>query len=272
MTKCSIFFQRCGAVVALQVLGALINFTCAAEQVAAPQLRYAIVASYPHDAEDFTEGLELAGDALLESAGRYGESKLCLKSLKSGVARRCVQLPHEYFGEGVTQFGEYFFQLTWRERTALVYDTALKLRRKIIFDGEGWGLTHDDIHLILSDGTDRLGFLDAENFRRVRTVLVNDHGKSVSQLNELEYARGLIFANVWTTDLIAVIAPRSGDVVAWLDLSALKQKFEKPLAWDAREHVLNGIAYDPRNGHFYVTGKCWPAVFEIELDKWPGSP
>mgnify|MGYP001598223726 CR=1 FL=1 len=227
------------------------------------ELRYEVIAQHPHDVRDFTQGLLLLNGRLLESVGHYGRSALVEKDLRSGKVLRRVSLEGQYFGEGITAFKDRIYQLSWLNGIGFIYDTALRPQKQFTYSGEGWGLTHDGKRLILSDGSSTLRFLDPITLQESGRTHVHDHGNPVPLLNELEFARKRIWANVWHSDRVAAINPDSGAVEAWLDLSGLRQRFEKPAGWDEREHVLNGIAYDPRSNRFLVTGKCWPILFEI---------
>ena len=162
-------------------------------------------------------------------------------------------------------------QLTWKSGLALVYDLKLKAVGRFRYDGEGWGLAYDGKQLLMSDGSAHIALRRPDTFEVTGGFDVRDGGAPVERLNELEVAHHLLFANVWETDRIAAIDPASGAVRGWLDLAALRQGMRKPDSWDEREHVLNGIAFDPASGHFYVTGKCWPVLFEIAVDA-PGDP
>lgn len=251
---------------ALLVLVAAAALPAAADG-GAPLLAYQVVAEYPHDPAAFTEGLVLDGQGrLIESVGRYGHSALVLRDLASGRALKTVPLDPRHFGEGATIAGDHIVQLTWREGIGYLYDLNLKPLQRFFFSGEGWGLTYDGRRLIQSDGSANLYFLDPQTFKDQGHIPVHDGGQAIYQLNELEYAQGKIYANVWHSDRIAVIAPDSGAVEAWIDLAPLQQKFAKPADWDPEDDVLNGIAWDPRKQHFYVTGKRWPKLFEIALD------
>lgn len=249
----------------LTLLVAALAFAASADGPA-PLLPYHVVAEYPHDPQAFTEGLVLDGQGrLIESEGRYGASSLVLRDLRSGKPLKTAKLEPRYFGEGATIVGDHIVQLTWREGTGFIYDLKLQQTGQFNFSGDGWGLTYDGKHLIQSDGSANLYFLDPHTYQDQGHVAVRDGGQPVYQLNELEYADGKVYANVWHSSRIAVIDPASGAVLNWIDLSALDQTFPKPAGWDPEDDVLNGIAYDPRSGHLYVTGKCWPKLFEIAL-------
>lgn len=218
-----------------------------------------VVAQYPHDTGAFTQGLIFVDGELYESTGHYGESRLRRLNVETGEVLQEVPLHRRYFGEGIAAVGDEIYLLTWKEGTAFVFDkNTLEEKRRISYEGEGWGLAYDGHHLIQSDGTDRLQFRDPASFEVVRTLNVTDGGRPLHYLNELEYIDGQIYANVWYSDHIACIDPQSGRVTRWLDLSQLKP----PLA--DREAVLNGTAYDKATGRIFVTGKMWPHLYEIK--------
>ncbi len=228
-------------------------------------LRYEIVATHPHDTAVFTQGLAWHDGKLVESSGQHGRSALMLREVARSepLSRRALAAAH--FGEGVAGDGRHFVQLTWRSGVAFVYDLALRPAGQLSYQGEGWGLAYDGKQWLMSDGSSRITARDRESFAVRGSLEVRDGGRPVTQLNELEYARGRLYANVWHADRIAVIDPATGTVESWLDLAALRRGFAKPKGWDDAEHVLNGIAFDPGSGHFFVTGKCWPVLFEIRV-------
>jgi glutamine cyclotransferase len=234
----------------------------------APVLPWHVVAAYPHDVDAYTEGLTFDSQGrLLESIGRYARSALIVREPASGKALHRVDLDNREFAEGIAVVGQRIVQLTWLNQLGHVYDTNLKLLSSFPLDAEGWGLTYDGRRLIQSDGTAQLHFLDPKTFATTGSVEVRDGAAPVSQLNELEYAKGLVYANLWHDDRVAIIAPTTGQVVGWLDLHALRAQLNPPPGWHSDDDVLNGIAFDPRSGHFFLTGKCWPRLFEIAVDK-----
>lgn len=235
-------------------------------------LRYEIVATHPHDTGAFTQGLAYARGAIFESTGRYGQSGVWQKTPSSGATRRHKALATALFGEGLALNATQVVQLTWQEGRALVYDATLRAKGEFRYDGEGWGLAWDGTRWLMSDGSADIVARAPADFAETGRITVRDGDVPVSLLNELEYARGWLYANVWHSDRIAVIEPATGVVQAWLDLSALKRGFAKPAGWDEREHVLNGIAWNPDRGTFYVTGKCWPVLYEIRLPEMPAAP
>jgi len=223
---------------------------------------FRVVKSYPHDPAAYTQGLLYRDGFLFESTGLNGRSTLRKVKLETGEVVQHHRLDAAYFAEGLAEWNGQLVQLTWRSNVAFVYDLAsFSLRRTLRYAGEGWGLTRDQNGFILSDGTDRLRFLHPDTFREVRRLTVTDGGVPVRHLNELEYIRGEVYANVWHTDRIAKISPQTGRVVGWIDLGGL-------MATGYRldpEAVLNGIAYDAANNRMFVTGKLWPRLFEIDV-------
>lgn len=237
----------------------LLWVSSAAATEATPLYTYRVVNVYPHDPKAFTQGLVFDGGFLYEGTGLHGESTLRKVELKSGRVVKRFELPSRFFGEGITVFGEYIIQTTWRSNVAFVYDKrSFELRQTFVYPTEAWGLTHNGRHLILSDGTATLRYLDPQTFREVDRIEVYDGKNPVSHLNELEFVRGEILANVWKTDRIARIAPESGRVTGWIDLSGI-------LKSSRGVDVLNGIAYDAANDRLFVTGKLWPKLFEIDI-------
>lgn len=227
---------------------------------------YQIIHTYPHDPQAFTQGLVLVDGHLYESTGLYGKSSLRMVELETGRVLQLHNLPKQYFAEGLTNWGSTLIQLTWKSGTAFVYDRfSFRLLRTFQYPGEGWGLTQDGKRLILSDGSATLRFLDPHTFKEVRSIHVRDHGSPVNQLNELEYVRGEIYANVWQTDKIARISPKTGKVLGWIDLANLLSPNQRT----SPDAVLNGIAYDSLHDRLFVTGKLWPKLFEIRLAPHP---
>ena len=227
-----------------------------------PVYTYTVINTYPHDPAAFTQGLIFENGVLYESTGLYGRSSLRKVDLETGTVFQIYELEPQFFGEGLTIFGDTLIQLTWQSNVGFVYDKqSFDRLREFSYPTEGWGITHDGERLIMSDGTDRLFFLDPETLQITGHISVTDAGRSVSRLNELEYIHGDVYANIWQTNLIARIDPQTGAVVGWIDLSGL-------LAEEYRQQpvdVLNGIAYDAEHDRLFVTGKLWPKLFEIEL-------
>ncbi|MGH8506271.1 MAG: glutaminyl-peptide cyclotransferase [Stenotrophobium sp.] len=237
-----------------------------ANAAAAPvTLGFSIVQTYPHDVAHFTEGLLWHDGKLYESTGLYGRSALYEIDLASGRTLRSHALDSRKFGEGLALSKGRLIQLTWKAQVGLIWSLAFNSLGHFRYATEGWGLCTYDHQLVMSDGSDALRFLSADDFHVLRTVTVHDGDRTIDRINELETVDGLIYANVWTTNLIIVIDPKDGRVLASLDLSALKDRLMKPAGWDERENVLNGIAYDPTSGNLLVTGKRWPSLFEIRV-------
>jgi glutamine cyclotransferase len=223
---------------------------------------FRIVHSYPHDPDAFTQGLVFHDGFLYEGTGIEGKSSLRKVDLTTGKVLQRVDLPHGYFGEGIVIWKDKLIQLTWQSRIGFVYDLAtFKQLRTFTYSREGWGITQDGKRLIMSDGSASLFFWDPETLQETgRLPVVDENGRPVTYLNELEYIRGEIYANVWQTDRIARISPSTGRVTGWINLSGLLAENEK-----ARANVLNGIAYDAKLNRLFVTGKDWPKLFEIRL-------
>jgi glutamine cyclotransferase len=222
-----------------------------------------MVHAYPHDSKAFTQGLIFVDGHLYESTGLNGRSSIRMVDLASGTVLQKYDMPVEYFGEGLTDWGGSLIQLTWKAHKGFVYDRfSFSVLKTFPYEGEGWGLTHDGTRLIMSDGTAYLRFLDPKSFVETGRIHVTDAaGRAIEELNELEYIRGEIYANVWGTDEILRISPRTGKVLGWIDLSGIidKRELSDPDA------VLNGIAYDAKGDRIFVTGKLWPKLFEIKV-------
>ena len=235
-----------------------------ASNAPASKYGYQILNVFPHDSNAFTQGLILVDGKLLESTGQEGSSSLRSVELESGKVLKKVDVPSPYFAEGIAVLNGKVYQLTWQHGVGFIYDLQTFDRTgQFDYRGEGWGLTTDGQSLIMSDGSNKLKFLDPASFRLTKTISVIDGTTPVNQLNELEFIKGEIYANVWHADRIAVIDPQSGRVKAWIDLSGLMPEGELR----DEEAVLNGIAYDQANDKFYVTGKLWPRVFEIKIKR-----
>ncbi len=229
----------------------------------APRIQtYEVVRSYPHDPEAFTQGLVFHRGHLYEGTGRRGESSLRKVELETGRVLESADLPPMFFGEGIAILGQRVYQLTWQSGTGFVYDlesfTVVAQFRQFT---EGWGLTHDGKQLILSDGSSRIYFLDPGSVAPVRQIEVRDQGRPVDLINELEYIDGEIYANVWHSNDILRISPRTGEVLARIDMSGI---IDAELIGDP-EAVLNGIAYDAASRRTFVTGKLWPRLFEVRF-------
>lgn len=231
------------------------------QRLAPQRLRVQVVESYPHDPGAFTQGLVLAGRRLFESTGLEGRSSLREVDVVSGKVLRKLDLPPPVFGEGLALVGSRLFQLTWKHETAYTYDRdTFKKGPTFDYTGEGWGLCYDGRELVMSDGSARLAFRGPETFRVVREVTVRTNGQPVDQLNELECVGPHVYANVWMTDRIVRIDPKSGEVTAFIDASNLLAPAER-----FGTDVLNGIAHDPSNDTFLLTGKLWPRMFRVKF-------
>ena len=223
---------------------------------------YEVVGVLPHDPAAFTQGLVFLDGAFLESTGLYGESTYRKVDLRSGQVLRQVTVPAEYFAEGLAVLSNHVFQLTWQSHKGFVYDLeSFRLEREFVYQGEGWGLATDGQWLVLSDGTDQIRFLDSVTLEVKRTIRVQYQGRPLDRLNELEYIKGEIFANVWGADFVVRIDPASGKVVGLIDFTGLLPAQDRTPSTD----VLNGIAYDAAQDRLFITGKRWPKMFEVRL-------
>ena len=230
-----------------------------------PKYGYQIVNIWPHDSNAFTQGLILMDGKLLESTGQEGRSSLRSVELETGKILKRVDVPEPYFAEGLAVLNGKVYQLTWQHHLGFIYDSqTLERVGQFNYSGEGWGLTTDGKSLILSDGSNRLRFIDPSNFQVTKTINVLDGTTPIRELNELEFVQGEIYANIWHDDRIVTIDPQSGRVNSWIDLAGLIPKEDLR---DNPEAVLNGIAYDQANNKLFVTGKLWPRLFEIRVKK-----
>lgn len=251
----------------LALLGAVCACSCSESPAPTtssitPVYSYNVVNTYPHDRSAFTQGLVFEDGVLYEGTGLNGRSTLRRVELETGEVLQIHELPAQFFGEGVTVYGNDIIQLTWQSHVGFVYDRdSFELLQEFNYSTQGWGITHDGERLIMSDGTATLYFLDPETFEEIGRVGVYDNDGSVNRLNELEYVQGEIYANVWQTNCIARIDPQTGQVVGWIELKGLLTPEDRSEPVD----VLNGIAYDAENARLFVTGKLWPKLFEIEL-------
>ena len=245
------------------------TLTPTATAIAAPKFTrytYRILNAYPHDPEAYTQGLAFdAGGNLFEGTGLWGQSSLRRVDLATGAVLQRLDLDAQYFGEGVTLFDDRIIQLTWQSQTGFVYDRdSFALLQTFRYPTEGWGITHDGARLIMSDGTATLYFWGPHTLAEIGRVAVVGPDGPVTRLNELEYVAGEVWANVWLTDEIVRIDPATGRVVGVIDLAGLR-----PASAAGADDVLNGIAYDAKNGRLFVTGKRWPTLFEIEIIPQP---
>ena len=223
---------------------------------------YKVVHTWPHDPDAFTQGLLFSNGKLLESTGLHGKSSLREVSLESGQIIKSITIPAEYFGEGLAAIGNRLYQLTWQSHKGFIYDLDTFTRvGEFSYQGEGWGLTSDGRLLVLSDGTDRIRFINPESFHVAREIRVSLGRNRLPMLNELEWIRGEIFANVWQTDEVVRIDPVDGTVTGVIDFYGLLPAGDRRPDTD----VLNGIAYDAARNRLFVTGKRWPKIFEVRL-------
>jgi glutamine cyclotransferase len=238
------------------------NSNANASRAAVPVYGYEVVNTFPHDPDAFTQGLIFQDGALVESTGLERHSTLRRVELQTGKVLQKVEVPRDFFAEGMTLFNGKVYQLTWKGEKGFVYDPqTFQKTGEFTYTGEGWGLTHDADSLILSDGSNKIRFLDPADYHVKRTVSVTDGGRPVLELNELEYVKGEVYANVWHQNRVARIDPQTGAVKGWIDFSGLL----KPGDVTDDEAVLNGIAYDESGDRLFVTGKLWPKLFEVRL-------
>ena len=228
-----------------------------------PVTGYQIVRTYPHDPAAFTQGLVYLDGVLYEGTGLHGRSTIRKVKLENGEVLQIKKNEDRHFGEGIAVVGNELFQLTWQTGIGFVYDrTTFDRTRTFNYHGEGWGLTYDGTRLIMSDGsqTGTLRFIDPKTLKETGRLQVRDGSSAVANLNELEFVKGEILANVWLTDRIARINPKTGQVTGWIDLAGLLPRSEQ-----VQDAVMNGIAYDAAGDRLFVTGKLWPKLFEIRL-------
>lgn len=228
-----------------------------------PVLSVRVVKTFPHDPHAFTQGLEYYGGFFYESTGLKGKSSLRKVAVDTGRVLRSIPLSPEYFGEGLTIVQGKIYQLTWLAKTGFVYDLqTFRKTGEFHYESEGWGLTHDEQSLILSDGTNQIQFIDPATFQVQRRLEIYAGREAVANLNELEYINGQIYANVWHSPRIARIDPRTGQVLAWIDLENISASEQRE-----PEAVLNGIAYDREGDRLFVTGKDWPELLQIKIEE-----
>ena len=234
----------------------------AAASTAVVNYTYEVIAMWPHDRAAFTQGLLWRNGSFLESTGLNGQSTLREVEPKTGRVLKQISVPSQFFAEGLAVIGDRAYQLTWQNHKGFVYDAdTFRQLGEFAYEGEGWGLTTDGRSLILSDGTNRIRFLDPATFKVARTIDVVREGKPITQLNELEWINGEIFSNVWQTDEVVRIDPATGRVRGAIDFSGLLAPQDRGPETD----VLNGIAYDAANDRLFITGKRWPKIFEVRL-------
>jgi len=228
-----------------------------------PTYTYKVVRSFPHDRNAFTEGLFYLDGFLYESTGLEGHSMVRKERLETGEVVQSTTIAPQYFGEGIVAWKGRLVELTWRSEVGFVYDlSTFKPLGAFGYPGEGWALTKDDHRLIMSDGTPYIRFLNPETLTETARIKVTDEGRAIANLNELEWVKGEIYANIWQTDLIARIDPKTGHVLGWIDLTGLLPAAERI---PGQTDVLNGIAYDAKGDRLFVTGKNWPKLYQIKL-------
>jgi glutaminyl-peptide cyclotransferase len=250
------------------LIGALAACSCgpATEAGGTPEYTYQIVHTYAHDPNAFTQGLVYLNGVLYEGTGLEEQSSIRKVKLETGEVLQKRDVPGEYFGEGIVIWKDRLLELTWKTEKGFIYDLAtFAPKGEFTYPGEGWGLTTDGKRIIMSDGSANLRFWDPETLQEIGRIMVTDNGHPVSELNELEWVKGEVYANVWQTERIARIDPKTGKVVGWIDCHGLLTPADRTELTD----VLNGIAYDAKGDRLFVTGKRWPKLFEIKLVKRP---
>lgn len=250
----------------LVVTIAIATYACApVSQAGVPEYTFEVVHSYPHDRTAFTEGLFYLDGFLYESTGIEGASSVRKVRLETGEVVQRHDLPSAYFGEGIIQWKDRLIQLTYKTEVGFVYNlSTFETERRFEYPGEGWAMTQDGKNIFMSDGTAQIRIWDPETLQELRRITVTDQGQPVPNVNELEWVKGEIYANIWETDRIARIDPATGRVVGWIDLAGLLNPNER-IAGPEGTDVLNGIAYDAKGNRLFVTGKRWPKLFEIRL-------
>jgi len=237
-----------------------------------PEYGYEVVHAYPHDKLAFTEGLFYLNGFLYESTGLESQSSVRKVNLETGEVVQKHDLPEQYFGEGIIAWKDRLIQLTYKTEVGFVYDlNTFAVRSEFHYPGEGWAFTTDGKRIIMDDGSAELRFWDPETLKETGRLTVTDNGQPVVELNELEWVKGEIYANIWKTEKIARIDPKTGHVVGWIDLTGLLKPSDMVTEGDFATDVLNGIAYDAEHDRLFVTGKRWPKLFEIRLVKKSGA-
>ncbi len=252
----------------LLLLAALVSCGCgpATQAGAIPEYGYEVVHTYPHDPLAFTQGLFYLDGYLYEGTGLEGQSSIRQVRLETGEVLRKREVPEEYFGEGIVNWKDRMLELTWKAQRGFIYGLAtFDPQGQFDYPGEGWGLTQDGKRIIMSDGTSQLRFWDPETLRETGRITVTADGQPVNELNELEWVKGEVYANIWQTNRIARIDPATGKVTGWIVMAGLASPDGFYIG--GQSDVLNGIAYDARGGRLFVTGKLWPKLFEIKLVK-----
>lgn len=233
-----------------------------------PISKVSVVASFPHDREAFTQGLAVEGETFFEGTGKYGRSSLRRVDMNTGEVEKKVLLNRNYFGEGITVLDDQIYQLTWKGKSCVVYNKAdltyvKTLPYRWARASEGWGIANDGKQLFISDGTNNIYVVDPVTLKETRRFRLKDGRRRLENINELEFVRGELLANIWYSDLIARIDPVKGELIGWIDCSNVYPANRRP----DREHVLNGIAYDDKSDRLFVTGKNWPKLYEIKIER-----
>ncbi|SPF46006.1 Glutamine cyclotransferase [Candidatus Sulfopaludibacter sp. SbA4] len=237
-----------------------------------PEYGYQVVHTYPHDRTAFTEGLFYLDGFLYESTGLEGQSSVRKVKLETGEVVQKHDVPGQYFGEGIIRWKDKLYQMTYTTEVGFVYDFAtFQVKSEFKYPGEGWAFTTDGKRIIMDDGSPQLRFWDPETLQELGRMTVTAEGQPVKNLNELEWVKGEIYANIWETDKIARIDPASGKVVGWIDLTGLLTPADRIDSGPMQTDVLNGIAYDAAHDRLFVTGKRWPKLFEIKVVKKSGG-
>jgi glutamine cyclotransferase len=262
---CLVGFMSCNYVTTpIPYLSSDSSSPSAPEASPPPTFTFSIINTYPHDNTAFTQGLIYADSIFYEGTGGFGSSSIRKVAPTTGEVLQIRNNSSAFFGEGITIFNQRIYQITWLSRTCFVYDkNSFDIVGQLSYPTEGWGLTHDGTNLIMSDGTANIYFRDPTTFAELKRIQVTDDTGPIKNLNELEYIKGAIYANIWFTDRIAQIDPQTGRVISWLDLAGLLPQNERRNS----NAVLNGIAYDPDGDRLFVTGKWWPKIFEVKLVK-----
>ena len=262
ISKYSTFYIITLVAVSLQFLISCKDSTTSSSKQQPTTNGYQVVNIYPHSQEAFTQGLVYLNNLLYQGNGLYGKSSIQKLDLETGVVLQQKDLPSRYFGEGITIFGDSLFQLTWKSKTGFIYDVeSFDSLGQFTYSSEGWGLTHDNHRLIMSDGTSTIHFINPHTMTFTGEITVHEENQLITNLNELEYIKGEIWANVWLTNRIVRINPDTGQVTGWLDLTGILPAGTCSQPVD----VLNGIAYDSQNDRIFVTGKNWCKLFEIKV-------
>jgi glutaminyl-peptide cyclotransferase len=247
---------------AVRIFSLIAAILGAGSAIAAPVAGYKVVATYPHSTESYTEGFFYLDGLFYEGTGLQGHSAVMAIQPQTGKTIQQLDLPSKYFGEGIVNWGSNLYEWTWQSHICFVYDRfSLRPVKQFTYTGEGWGMTRTAKEIITSDGTATLRFRDPGTFKETRHIVVKEGAKTINRLNELEYIKGEIYANIWHEDRIARISPQDGHVIGWIDLSGLLPASQKI----NEESVLNGIAYDAQHDRIFVTGKQWPTIFEIKI-------